>query len=221
MRPVDVGDLALEELDARLRAPARRRRGRHAAPRASRTARPRLVALVTVWRTPQSLTSRPVRGALQVADVEPTSVQTLRDMRSIHFQLAALATIASLSRQSTSVSGYICRSPMAKRRHLRFRIGAAHGVGVDDRNVEHCAGEEGRQRVAAADLHAHHGAERLAGIFFHQLHGAGEMGRIDRAVPGRRAARPSWRRPRPRRCRQAPAGRSAGTSCPRDRASSG
>ena len=36
---------------------------------------------------PQRLTSAPVRGALQVAAMEPNSVQSLRLARSIHFQV--------------------------------------------------------------------------------------------------------------------------------------
>ncbi len=46
--------------------------------------------------------------------MEPTSVQTLRLTRSIHFQLAARATITSLSRMSARVSGNIGSSAMAK-----------------------------------------------------------------------------------------------------------
>ena len=49
-----------------------------------------------------------------VAEVEPTSVQTLREIRSIHFHEAARVTTTSLSRQSTRLKGYICRSPIAK-----------------------------------------------------------------------------------------------------------
>ncbi|MND05376.1 hypothetical protein D3C83_261290 [compost metagenome] len=54
---------------------------------------------------PQSFTSRPVRGALQVDAIEPVSTQALRLMRSIHFQLGTFCTITSIPRQSTNASG--------------------------------------------------------------------------------------------------------------------
>ena len=72
------------------------------------------MALVVEPRIAHSLISLPVRGALQVEAMEPTSTQALRLMRSIHFQLAARATTTALSRTSARVSGYICRSWMAK-----------------------------------------------------------------------------------------------------------
>ena len=46
--------------------------------------------------------------------MEPTATQAVRESRSIHFQLSARATITALSRTSTSVSGYMRRSWMAK-----------------------------------------------------------------------------------------------------------
>ena len=49
---------------------------------------------------PHSLTSRPVRGALQVEAIEPISTQILRLARSIHFQLGTFVTIASMPRGS-------------------------------------------------------------------------------------------------------------------------
>ena len=111
---LDVGDLAAEQQFAvgclqccGNRILVRRWRAR-------RTSRPRAIAWVVVWRMPCVFTSAPVRGALQVAAIEPTSVQTLRLMRSIHFQLAARATMTSLSRMSARVSGNIGRSAMAK-----------------------------------------------------------------------------------------------------------
>ena len=55
---------------------------------ASLTACPRLIALVVVRGMPHFFTSAPVRGALQVAAIEPNSVQTLRLTRSIHFHVA-------------------------------------------------------------------------------------------------------------------------------------
>src|SRR2546428_109836 len=61
-----------------------------------------------------SLTSLPVRGALQVEAMEPTATQAVRESRSIHFHEAARATTTALSRTSTRVSGYIWRSWMAK-----------------------------------------------------------------------------------------------------------
>src|SRR5262249_32999555 len=63
---------------------------------------------------PHSLTSLPVRGALQVEAMEPTATQAVRESRSIHFHDAARATTPALSRTSTRVSGYIWRSWMAK-----------------------------------------------------------------------------------------------------------
>ena len=72
------------------------------------------MALVVEPRIAHSLISLPVRGALQVEAIEPTSTQALRLMRSIHFQEAARATTTALSRTSARVSGYILRSWMAK-----------------------------------------------------------------------------------------------------------
>ena len=72
------------------------------------------MALVVEPRIAHSFTSLPVRGALHVDAMEPTSTHALRLIRSIHFQLAARATTTALSRTSTRVSGYICRSWMAK-----------------------------------------------------------------------------------------------------------
>jgi hypothetical protein len=63
------------------------------------------IALVVVPWMPQSLTSRPVRGALHVEAIEPYSTQILRLTRSIHFQLGTFSTIDSRPRQSTVVSG--------------------------------------------------------------------------------------------------------------------
>ena len=82
--------------------------------RAACTARPIPMALVVDPRMAQSLISWPVRGALQVEAMEPTSTQALRLMRSIHFQEAARATTTALSRTSARVSGYMRRSWMAK-----------------------------------------------------------------------------------------------------------
>jgi len=50
---------------------------------------------------------------LQVAAIEPTATQAVRDRRSIQGHDAARATTTALSRTSTSVSGYIGRSWMA------------------------------------------------------------------------------------------------------------
>src|SRR4029434_1208772 len=63
---------------------------------------------------PHSFTSLPVRGALHVDAIEPTSTHDLRESRSIHFHEAARATITALSRTSAIVSGYIVRSWIAK-----------------------------------------------------------------------------------------------------------
>ena len=72
------------------------------------------IAFVVEPRIAHSLISLPVRGALQVEAMEPTSTHALRLIRSIHFQLAARATTTALSRTSASVSGYMRRSWMAK-----------------------------------------------------------------------------------------------------------
>ena len=72
------------------------------------------MALVVEPRIAHSFTSLPVRGALHVEAMEPTSTHALRLIRSIHFQLAARATTTALSRTSARVSGYIFRSWMAK-----------------------------------------------------------------------------------------------------------
>jgi hypothetical protein len=72
------------------------------------------MALVVEPRIAHSFTSLPVRGALHVEAMEPTSTHALRLIRSIHFQLAARATTTALSRTSARVSGYIVKSWMAK-----------------------------------------------------------------------------------------------------------
>src|SRR2546427_11489947 len=72
------------------------------------------MALLVEPRIAQSLISLPVRGALQVAAMEPTATQAVRERRSIHFHDAARATTTALWRTSTSVSGYILRAWMAK-----------------------------------------------------------------------------------------------------------
>jgi hypothetical protein len=72
---------------------------------AARTACPIAIAFVVVPRMPQSLTSRPVRGALQVEAIEPYSTQILRLTRSIHFHVGTLSTIDSRPRTSTVESG--------------------------------------------------------------------------------------------------------------------
>ena len=63
------------------------------------------IAFVVVKWMPQSLTSRPVRGALLVEAIEPISTQILRLARSIHFQVGTLVTTASMPRGSYSVQG--------------------------------------------------------------------------------------------------------------------
>ena len=81
--------------------------------RAACTVRPMRIALLVEPRIAHSFTSFPVRGALQVAAMEPTATQAVRERRSIHFHDAARATTTAFSRTSTSVSGYIGRSWMA------------------------------------------------------------------------------------------------------------
>ena len=73
--------------------------------RASCTARPMPIAWETVRSMPHSFTSRPVRGALHVAAVEPTSVQIFRLTRSIHFQVGTLDTTVSTPLGSAKVRG--------------------------------------------------------------------------------------------------------------------
>ena len=65
-------------------------------------------------RTPHSLTSRPVRGALQVAAIEPVSTVSTRLARSIHFQVGTSVITASMPRGSTSDRGHGCSPAMAK-----------------------------------------------------------------------------------------------------------
>ncbi len=121
--------------------------------------------------SPHSLTSRPVRGALQVEAIEPTSTQALRLIRSIHFQLAARATITALSRTSASVSGYIGRSSMAKL--VIWASGNARPMQSPSTTgtSSSAAGHERLDRVAAADLERHHRAELSAEILLHHGHG--------------------------------------------------
>ena len=56
---------------------------------------------------PHSLTSRPVRGALAVGAVLPSTVQTARLMRSTHFGLSAWVTTTALPRTSPTAIGNI------------------------------------------------------------------------------------------------------------------
>ncbi len=125
------------------------------------------MALVVEPRIAHSLTSLPVRGALQVDAIEPTSTQALRLIRSIHFQVAARATTTALSRTSARVSGYILQIVDGEARHLRLGERAAHAVAVDHREVQHRGAHEGLDRVAAADLERHHGAELPPEVLLH------------------------------------------------------
>jgi hypothetical protein len=58
------------------------------------------IAFEVVKCMPHSLTSAPVRGALQVEAIEPISTQIFRLTRSIHFQSGTCVTIASIPRGS-------------------------------------------------------------------------------------------------------------------------
>ena len=125
------------------------------------------MALVVEPRIAHSLISLPVRGALQVEAMEPTSTHALRLMRSIHFQLAARATTTALSRTSARVSGYILQIVDGEAGHLGLGERAPHAVAVDDGQVQQGRGHEGLDGVAAADLERHHGAELPAEVLLH------------------------------------------------------
>ena len=140
------------------------------------------MALVVEPRIAHSLTSRPVRGALQVDAMEPTSTQTLRLIRSIHFQLAARETTTALSRTSARVRGYIWQIVDGEAGHLGFGKRAPHAVGVHHRPVEHGRRHEGLDGVAAADLERHHGAERPAEVLLHHGDGEGHRLRVGEAL---------------------------------------
>ena len=149
--------------------------------RAACTARPIPMALVVEPRIAHSLISLPVRGALQVEAMEPTSTQALRLMRSIHFQDAARATTTALSRTSASVSGYIWRSWMAKL--VIWASGNARPMqspSITGRSSI-AARHEGLDGVAAADLERHHRAELPAEVLLH--HGDGERHRLGVGEP--------------------------------------
>src|ERR1700730_4962064 len=72
------------------------------------------MALEAVYRHEDDLTSRPRRGALQVAAIEPNTVQALRVMRSIHVQSSASVKMIEFLRISTIVQGYAGKSQIAK-----------------------------------------------------------------------------------------------------------
>ena len=82
--------------------------------RAERAAAPMRRARVIEPRTAHRRTSPPVRGALQVAAMEPTSVTAARPSRSCHFQLAARSTTTMLSRMSARQNGKLRSPAMAK-----------------------------------------------------------------------------------------------------------
>jgi hypothetical protein len=65
--------------------------------------------------------------------------------------------------------------------HLRLGVGATHRVGVDhrQRQVRRC--HEGLDRVVAADLQRHNGAEFPAVILLLHLHRAGDVAAIREA----------------------------------------
>ncbi len=60
------------------------------------------------------------------------------------------------------------------RGHLRFGIGPAHHVGIDDRSLEMGRRHQRLDRISAADLERHDPAKFLADMLFHQRHGAGD-----------------------------------------------
>ena len=72
----------------------------------------------TAWEklpsTPQSLTSRPVRGALQVNAREPSSMHTRRLIRSTQTQSSASVITMPLPRMSHRLNGAQDSAPTAK-----------------------------------------------------------------------------------------------------------
>ena len=101
--------------------------------------------------------------------------------------------------------------------HLRLGIGAAHRVGIDDREPEMRRRHQRLDAVAAADLQRHDGAEFRRRI----PPGSRRRGRCcgcRRGAPGRPAAPPCWRRSRPNRRRQDRAATSARPGAPRHKA---
>ena len=133
---------------------------------------------------PQLFTSAPVLGALQVAAIEPNSVQTLRLTRSIHFHVADWLMTTSLPRGSIDVSGARRKIADRKTRHLRLGIGPAHGIGIDHRNAEMRRRQQRLHAVAAADLDRHHRLELAAEVLFHRRDGARNQPAVDQSVPG-------------------------------------
>src|SRR5215468_10334759 len=131
---------------------------------------------------PHSLTSLPVRGALQVEAIEPTSTHALRERRSIHFQEAARATTTALSRTSTSVSGYIVRSWIAKL--VICASGNARPMQSPSTTGRSQLGRrhERLQRVATADLERHDRAEPPADELLHHCDGARDRVGIGEAL---------------------------------------
>ncbi len=63
--------------------------------------------------------------------------------------------------------------------HLCFRVGAAHGVGIDHGQAGHGGDQQRLERVAAADFDRHHGGEAATEVSLHhpdRLCGEGGIG---------------------------------------------
>ncbi len=138
---------------------------------------------------PQRFTSAPVRGAFagggDGAEFDAhLARQPLHPLPGWHARHDALdaARIHHGKRPGPQVAH-------REGRHLRFRIGAAHAVGVHHRQAKMGGSHQRLDGIVAADLQAHHRAEAAADELLHQRHRPRDVGGIRQAfLPHKRRA---------------------------------
>ena len=214
----DIDDLAAEQQLALRLVERSRRSGRRAgaAPRAphGRCGSPS----TTVKWMPHCLTSAPVRGALQVAAIEPDLDTDLAAGPLHPFPARHLGDDRLDAARIVERAGIGAQIADRDAGHLRLGIGAAHRVGVDHRQAEMRRRHQRLDAVAAADLERHDGAEFAAEHIPAASRPRGRCCGCRPGVPARPAARPCWRRPRPGRRRRGRAATSARRDAPRHKA---
>jgi hypothetical protein len=118
---------------------------------------------------PHSLTSCPVRGALQVDPLHPLPARHLG-----HDRLDAARVIehAGIRAQVTD----------RDTRHLRFGVGAAHRIGIDHRETEMGRRHQWLDAIAATDFERHDRAKFLTEQALLDLDGAGDVAAVGEAL---------------------------------------
>jgi hypothetical protein len=132
------------------------------------------IARLTVPRTAPSLTSLPVRGALQVNEREPRVTEMARLMRSTQKPVGGLGDDHRVGADIGERERIGAVAHDRERGVEDRREGSAHTVGVDHGTVQHGGREERLHAVAAADLDRHDGIETPAQIRLHRQHRPGD-----------------------------------------------